>query len=219
MIEWDNYWAEKSKIHNKLYDKIAVQYRKYIIKPYLKKYIYQYFKPGSILLHAGCGSGQMEDSITNDFIIIGLDISQNALNIYKSNHLNSNLIYGTILSTGIQSNTVDGIYNLGVMEHSTTEEIHTIMLEFNRILKPDGRIILFVPPEYGSTVIFFKVIHYILNNIFNKNIHFQPAEINRIKSRKHAEFLIKDTGLYITKFNFEFSDMFTHIAIVLKKIS
>jgi ubiquinone/menaquinone biosynthesis C-methylase UbiE len=215
MTEWDKYWATKSNIHNKLYDEIAIKYRKYIIKPYLRKYIYNYFKPGSILLHAGCGSGQIED--TKDFTIIGMDISQNALNIYKNNHSDPNLLQGNILSTGIRNNTVEGIYNMGVMEHFTTEEIHTILLEFNRILKPNGKIILFIPPEYGSTVIFFKVIHYILNNILHKNIHFQPAEINRIQSRKHAELLVKGTGLYINEFNFGLDDLCTHVAIVLEK--
>jgi len=218
MTEWDDYWAKKSKIHNKLYDQIATQYRKYIIKPYLKKYIYSNFKTKSILLHAGCGSGQIEDDITNNFVIVGMDISRHALNIYKNNHINSNLIYGDILSTGIKNESVDGIYNLGVMEHFTEDGIHTILLEFNRILKPNGKVILFVPPEYGSTVIFFKLIHYILNDILNKNIYFQPPEINRIQSREDTEKLIENTGFKIIEFNFEPDDLYTHVAIVLEKI-
>lgn len=217
MTEWDEYWAKKAKIHNKIYDYSANRYREYIIKPYLKKYIHSNFKKGSILLHAGCGSGQVENSISEDYFIIGLDSSKNALDIYKKYNNYSNLIYGDILSTGLKNESVDGIYNLGVMEHFTNDGIHDTLIEFNRILKPNGKIILFVPPEYGSTVIFFKIMHYILNNILHKNIYFQPPEINRIKSRLDTENLIKNTGLKITSFNFELSDLYTHIAIILEK--
>jgi len=217
MNEWDDYWERKYNFHNKLYDLIAVQYRKYIIKPYLKKYIYSHFTKNSILLHAGCGGGQVEGDIVNDFTIISMDKSQNALKLYNLNHNTHYLIYGDILQTGLKSESFDGIYNLGVMEHFTKEEIHNILLEFHRILKPNGAIILFAPPEYGSTVLFFKGVHYILNNILNMNIKFQPAEINRIQSRSWLEEIIQNTGFTITEFNFEFTDLYTHIAIVLKK--
>jgi len=219
MNEWNTYWDEKSKLHNQLYDQIAIQYRKYIIKPYLKKYIHNHFCDGAILLHAGCGGGQVEDDINDKFIIIGIDKSSSALKLYKLNHDNPNLIHGDILTIGIKNESVDGIYNLGVMEHSTKKEIHTILLEFNRILKPNGTVILFVPPEYGSTVIFFKILHYIVNTILKQNISFQPPEINRVQSRKWTENIIKNTGFIITEFNFELDDLFTHVAIVLKKPS
>lgn len=218
MTEWDDYWNKKHELHNKVYDKIAVQYRKYIIKPYLKKYITIHFKKDSVLLHAGCGGGQVEDDINNTYTIIGMDMSQSALKLYKLNHNNPNLICCDIGKTGLKTESIDGIYNLGVMEHSTKEEIHTILLEFNRILKPDGTAILFVPPEYGSTVIFFKIVHYILNDILKKNIYFQPPEINRVQSRKWTEDIIKNTGFWLSEFNFESDDLYTHVAIVLKKI-
>jgi SAM-dependent methyltransferase len=217
MIEWNDYWAQKYELHNQLYDRIAVQYRKYIIKPYLKKYLHTYFNDGTILLHAGCGGGQVEDDITNKFVIIGMDTSSEALKLYKLNHDTQNLIHGDIALTGIKNESLDGIYNLGVMEHSTQEEIHTILVEFNRILKPDGTVILFVPPEYGSTVIFFKIIHYILNSVLKKDIYFQPPEINRIQSREWTNNIIKNTEFVITDFNFEPDDLYTHVAIVLKK--
>lgn len=218
MTEWDDYWNKKYELHDKLYDKIAVQYRKYIIKPYLKKYINNHFSEGSILLHAGCGGGQVEDDITSKYTIIGMDTSHNALKLYKLNHDSPNLLHCDIGKTGIKSKSLDGIYNLGVMEHSTIQEIHDILVEFNRILKPNGTVLLFVPPEYGSTVIFFKLTHYFLNNILKRDIYFQPPEINRIQSRGWTENIIKNTGFKITEFNFEPIDLYTHVAIVLKKI-
>lgn len=217
MTEWDDYWAEKSKIHNKAYDHAAYIYKKYILKPYIKKYIYKNFKEGSVLLHAGCGSGQTDGIVSDKFNIIGMDNSQIALTLYQNNNSYSDIICGDITKIGLRDESLDGIYNLGVMEHFTKDGIREVLLEFKRVLKPNGKIMLFVPPEYGSTVIFFKIVHYILNNIFKKNIYFQPAEINRIKSLKDTQDLISGTGLKITEFNFEPNDLFTHVAIILEK--
>lgn len=224
MSEWDNYWIKENKIENKVYDYIAIRYRKYIIKPYLKKYIYSHFKKGSILLHAGCGGGLVEDeNIHNDFTIIGIDMSQNALKLYKSTHKQSNLICGDVLSTGLKNESIDGVYSLGLIEHFTTEEIELMLLEFNRIVKPQGTVIICAPPEYGSTVIFFKFVDYILKTVLKTDIWFQPhpksePEISQIKSKKWMEDIVKNTGFTITEFNFEIRDLYTHIAIVLKKL-
>jgi len=225
MSEWDTYWLKENKIENKIYDLMAVRYRKYVIKPYLKKYLHSYFYKGDILLHAGCGSGQVEDNdINNTFTIIGMDMSQNALKLYKSNHENHILICGDVSENGLKNESVDGIYNLGLIEHFTTEQIKLILLEFNRILKPNGTVLIFAPPEYGLTVIFFKIVDYILNSLLKKDIWFQPCpqsepEINRIQSRKWMENIVENTGFVITEFNFDCSDLYTHVAVVLKKIN
>jgi len=224
MSEWDDYWLKENTFENKLYDLVAIRYRKYIIKPYLTKYLNRYFPKGSILLHAGCGGGLVEsEHINNYFTIIGMDMSQNALALYKANHVDYNLICADVSKTGLKNQSVNGIYSLGLIEHSTKNEIHTMLLEFNRILKPDGTVILFAPPEYGSTVTFFKITDYILNTLLKRNIWFQPhpksePEINRIQSREWMEEIIQDTNLIIIEFNFELKDLYTHIAIVLKKI-
>ena len=157
--------GEEAKNSYHAYDRIAVFYREFILKPYLKKYNTKYFDENSIILHAGCGGGQVEGEIADSFSIIGMDISMNALALYKQCHTEPNLILGDISTIGIKNGSIDGIYNLGVLEHFSEEEIHKILLEFNRVLRSKGTAILFVPPEYGSTVIFFKCIHYLLNSI------------------------------------------------------
>jgi predicted SAM-dependent methyltransferase len=151
-------------------------------------------------------------------------MSQNALNLYKSTHTNCNLICGDVTATGLKNESIDGVYSLGLMEHFTTEEIRLMLIEFNRITKSDGTIIICAPPEYGSTVTFFKFVDLILKRILKSDMWFQPhpksePEINQIKSKKWMEDIVKNTGLTITEFNFEIKDLYTHVAIVLKKLN
>jgi ubiquinone/menaquinone biosynthesis C-methylase UbiE len=216
MKEWDEYWLKAPKTYNRVYDRVAVFYRKYIIKPYLKRYFSCYFPSNSVILHAGCGGGQVEEGIMDTGSIIGLDISMNALSLYKKNHLVSNLILGNLMITGFKDESLDGIYNLGVMEHFSEDEIHQILLEFRRILKKKGTIILFWPPRYGATVIFLKGIHFFYNSVLGKNVRLHPPEPSLVENRNHVETIVNQAGFRMLSYNFGIEDLFTYAVIVLK---
>ena len=215
---WDMYWKGKQHAHSKVYDSIAEFYRKFIIKKSLNYFINQHFKPGTKVLHAGCGSGQVDVDIVKNFSITAMDISAPALEIYqKTNSVGCKTVLGSILKTSFEAGTFDGIYNLGVMEHFSTQEIQTILLEFKRILKAQGKIVLFWPHENGSSVTFLKFVHFILNNIFKKNIKLHPDEISRLKSKQHAQNIIEQSGLVFVDYYFGPKDLFTQAVVVAQK--
>ena len=217
MIEWDYYWTIKKTFLHSAYDRIAGLYRKYIIKPQLEKYVTGHFPKNSLILHAGCGGGQVEEEIADQYTIVGMDISRNAVDMYKRYHAEPKLILGDITAMGLRPGSFDGIYNLGVMEHFSEEEIHIILTEFRRILKDSGTIILFWPPENGSTVIFFKIIHFFLNSVLQRDIHFQPPEPSRVRSRSWVERILKRSGFSTEEYHFGREDLFTNVVIVGKK--
>lgn len=217
MIEWDYYWTIKKTSLHSVYDKIAVFYRQNIIKPHLERYVSKYFERNLIILHAGCGGGQVEEEITHYYTIIGMDISLNAIALYKKCHDAPNLFLGDITSIGIKEGSLDGIYNLGVMEHFSEEEIKIILMEFHRILKKRGKIILFWPPEYGSTVIFFKIVHFILNTVLQRNIYFQPQEPSRIRSKKWVDNIINQSGFTVEEISFGMEDFCVNMVVVIRK--
>jgi len=217
MQEWDEYWAKAPKTHNRMYDRIAVFYRKYIIKPYLRRYFSRSMKEKSLLLHAGCGSGQVEEGIIETRTVIGLDISANALSIYRQTHPGSGLVRGDIMATAFKEKSFDGIYNLGVMEHFSDGEIHRILCEFHRVLKDDGVIILFWPPRYGATVIVLKGIHFFLNTVLRKNVRLHPDEPSLIRSGKQAKSIAESAGFRLVAYDFGIRDLFTYAVLVLEK--
>jgi SAM-dependent methyltransferase len=217
MSEWDEYWAKAPKARNRAYDRFAVFYRKYIIRPYLKRFFSRYFMGKAVILHAGCGGGQVEEGIIDPGSVIGLDISGNALSLYKKNHPGSALIRGDIMATGFRNESLDGIYNLGVMEHFSEEEIHRILSEFHRVLKKEGVIILFWPPAYGATVIFLRGVHFFYRSVLKKNIRLHPAEPSLIRSRSHVEAMVAGAGFRMRSYDFGTGDLFTYAVVVLEK--
>lgn len=217
MNEWDEYWNKAPETRNRVYDQIAVFYRRYIIRPYLKRFISRYFAGKPAVLHAGCGGGQVEEGIIDPGSVIGLDISVNALALYKKNHPGSDLILGNIMATGFRDGSFDGIYNLGVMEHFSEDEIHRILTEFYRVLKKEGVIVLFWPPGYGATVMFLRGVHFLYNSVLKKNVRLHPLEPGLIRSRSHVEMLVTRAGFRMRSYDFGIGDLFTYAVVVLEK--
>jgi dolichol-phosphate mannosyltransferase len=215
---WDAYWKSQKNSGGLIYDAIAAFYRKFIIKRSLNRFIRKYFKKGAEVLHAGCGSGQVDTDVHDYIAVTALDISGEALSIYKRvNKGCCRLLHGSIFDIRLPDASVDGIYNLGVMEHITEAEIKRILAEFRRILKPDGKIVLFWPPEFGLSVLFLKGVHYVLNTLLKKGVKLHPDEITRIRSKKHAEEMIAAAGFKTVEYYFGLRDAFTLAVIVGEK--
>jgi dolichol-phosphate mannosyltransferase len=216
--EWTEYWTEKKKPGGLIYDLISAFYRKFIIKPQLNRFAGKYFPSTARVLHAGCGSGQVDSDIAQKLRISALDISERALSTYRKCQPKSEcLIHGSIFEIAAAESTFDGIYNLGVMEHFTEPEIHKILKEFNRVLKPGGKILLFWPPSFGLTVSVLASVHWILRRIGKSEIKLHPDEITHVRSRKQIRAYLSAAGFSLLDFHFGCRDLFTQVVIVGQK--
>lgn len=217
--EWDKYWTKKQTKSQDVYRKLASLYRELIIKRALNFFLASEFKKGSKLLHAGSGAGQVDEDIVNIFNVTALDISSEALKLYKiHNGKKAKTLKASIFDIPVKSSSFDGVYNLGVMEHFTKDEDVKILKELSRVLKPNGKIVLFWPPKYGPTVLFLNSTHFILNNVLKRNIRLHPEEISLVKSKKHVNEVLKLGGFKLLRFYFGPKDLFTHCIIVAKKL-
>lgn len=217
---WEEYW-EGDALRGKrfLYDLVASFYRRFLIKPTFNYFIRKYFKRGSNILHAGCGGGEVDMDMIRYVRITALDFSQNALKKYQErNGKNGRVVLGDVRSLPFKGASFDGVYNLGVMEHFKKNEILKILKEFNRVLKPRGRLIIFWPPEFGLSVVFFKSLVYIYKKILGrKRVVFHPPEISRLRSERQAKQIFNDSGLEVIEYYFGVRDLFTYCVIVAKR--
>ena len=78
---WDLYWSD-SVCENRLYTILATIYRKLVIAPRLHAVVRRTFPPRSKLLHAGCGSGQVDVRFQSEMEITAVDSSLQALKTY-----------------------------------------------------------------------------------------------------------------------------------------
>jgi len=211
---WDEYWLN-SQEKSRLYELVAEFYRKFILKWNLNYFIRISFKKNSNLLHAGYGSGRVDEGVLSTMSVTALDTSTKALEIYKKIHKNdARTLMGSILKIPSSDNKFDGIYNLGVMEHFTLAEINTILAEFKRVLKPSGKLLIFWPPRYGLTVRVLHVARIFLNSVLRMNVRFHPDEPSLIKSKRQVISNFKEAGFEVKRYYFGIRDLFTQVVIL-----
>ena len=215
---WNTYWDKKKSKRGLFYDIVAEFYRRVIIRPSLNHFIKGNFAKGDPVLHAGCGSGQVDADIREYISITALDISPVALEIYKrENGPESTTLWASIFQIPLPDASMTGVYNLGVLEHFTEEEIQRILQEFHRVLRPGGRCLAFWPPEFGLSVLFLKTLTIILKPLAGNDYKFHPDEICRIRSRQHALDIFQKAGFKVRQYSFGPRDAFTYAVIVAEK--
>ena len=215
---WDAYWDQKLHPANKAYDAIATAYRVSVIKPRLERFIADNFPAGSHLLHAGCGSGQVDAALHGMMEITAVDISGSALQLYKRNNPTAFAVkHASILELPFPSGGFDGVYNLGVLEHFTIPEIRDILGELNRVLKPGGTLLLFWPHARASSVAVLKAAHWVARRASDPATSFHPPEVSLVQSRSWAESLITEAGFRLKRYSFGPRDFFVQAVIVAEK--
>jgi dolichol-phosphate mannosyltransferase len=213
--EWDRYWADRQETSGAIFGMVASLYRIFIIKRALNIFVRESFCSGSELLHAGCGSGQVDIDVTKTMKVTALDISLSALGLHdRANAGRAKLVHGDLFAVPLPDQSFDGIYNLGVMEHFSVEDIHKILVEFRRLLRPGGKVLSFWPPSFGISVITLDSIHFVLNRIFKMNMKLHPDEITRVRSPQQIRDILEKAGFEMTRFYFGPRDFFTHSVIV-----
>jgi dolichol-phosphate mannosyltransferase len=226
--DWNSYWSGQSKAgdrpssrpqtaeyHGTTYDLIAGIYRRMIIKRNLERAILRTFPPGATLLHAGCGSGQVDTDLQTRMRITALDISPGALFLYaRNNPAAADVKHGSIFQLPFPDSSLDGIYNLGVMEHFTPAQIAEILREFRRVLRPEGKIVLFWPHARATSVFVLRAVHLVLRHLMKSAKQLHPPELTHMRSRRHAQALLDEAGFEVVDYRFGLSDCFVQAIIV-----
>ena len=199
----------------KFYEVVASFYRQYLIKRTLNHFIQKTFKPGERLLHAGCGGGEVDEDVVKFADVTALDISPAAISQIQEPIQHTRLV-GDVFRLP-DAPPYDGVYNLGVMEHFSPDEIRKILTQFNRALKANGRLVLFWPPTFGLSVFALKILRWTFKRVLGREIVFHPAEPSLVRSRKEVSNFLSDTGFQLREFNFGFRDAFTYVVVVADK--
>jgi ubiquinone/menaquinone biosynthesis C-methylase UbiE len=102
---------------------------------------------------------------------------------------------GDIFSLPFQDNSIDGLWNVGVMEHFTHDQIDAILREFRRVLKPHGRIVLLWPATFSIPQRILRVLEWFINLRRGENkFRFHPDEISQLRSVGQGRQVLSRNG-------------------------
>lgn len=135
-----------------VYDLIAQDYAKkidaYTPRPEQEKFISLLPKYAKIL-DAGCGPGRDCDYfVKHGFNVIGVDLSENLLTIARQRVPEANFLKQDLRKLNFPLNSFDGIWACASLHHMYRRDVPKALINFYRILKPEG--ILFVMVKEGT---------------------------------------------------------------------
>lgn len=104
-----------------------------------RKYI-----PAGTVIDFGCGTGALLRRLSKHFTPIGFEKSNWA--IRELQHLGITTLQDT---SQIPSKTISGIVSIHVFEHIEDSALETVLQEWRRILRKDGRAIVVTPDKGG----------------------------------------------------------------------
>jgi dolichol-phosphate mannosyltransferase len=217
--DWNEYWSRKQHRANVVYDAIATLYRNAVIKRRLESTIKREFPRGASLLHAGCGSGQIDMNLHEHARITAIDISEKALGLYGRHNARAHAVHhASILDLPFGNEMFDGAYNLGVVEHFGGEDLLRGFSEIRRVLKPKGKLVVFWPHAYASSVMVLNSAHWLLNDVLGKNIRLHPPEVSLVHSSREAKELLSAAGLRLTSYDFGMKDFLVQAVVVAERM-
>lgn len=125
------------------------------------------------ILEAGCGRQWVLDMNGIDYILTGVDISKEALEIrkYQAKDLDE-IIIGDIKTVELQNATYDVIYCSYVLEHIKGAE--KVLDSFFRWLKPNGLLLLLIPDRNTVTGFLTRITPHCFHITFHKYIKKTP---------------------------------------------
>lgn len=99
------------------------------------------------ILDLGCGEGSRLNELSDSSSLVGVDISQTAIELAKKNYPKINFIKADLEKIPIKDSSFDLVYAAFVLEHLTNPE--TVLHEAIRLVKNNGKIVL-IAPNYGA---------------------------------------------------------------------
>lgn len=214
---WNEHW-ESLEDKRFLFSLAAKTVRRFIFQPAVAWYGTHYFAQSGMFVEMGCGTAYSSARLLkHKRTLIGLDFSAKALDAATREGRMDALVQADIFALPWSSNSIDGIWKLGVMEHFTEPEIHKCLEEFHRVLKPGGVVVLFWPTRRNTSRWILGPLEKIISAWRGSTFACFPDEISRIKSRQQARAFMESAGFEVTALDFNWRTAFIHMVIVATK--
>jgi SAM-dependent methyltransferase len=216
-VNWNRHWKDLQE-KRAWFGKLASWVRRAILSRAVEHYTETRFATRGIFVEAGCGTGEASSRVRSEGrLLVGLDFSVAALLSARGKPPYRALVGGDLRSLPFRDGSLDGIWNLGVLEHFEPADGNAVLVEMRRTLAAGGVALLFWPPHFGLSRLVLAPIEWLRSAATGRRFRFFPDEVNRMRSRRHGRETLSAAGLQPLAVAFTPHDAFIHLVVIGRK--
>ena len=145
--------------------------------------------PQAKLLDIGCGRGEwLQNCRDKGYEALGIDDNQDMVDFSQDLGLNAIKAEAKLFVQSCNSNSYDFITLFHIIEHLKDEDLFSLLENCQRILKPDG-LLLIETPNIDNI------------QVSTRTFYIDPTHINHINP-DYMDFLLKRVGFYKSRYYF-----------------
>jgi len=216
-IDWSQHWAEDKQ--ESFSQRFFSFYRKTVFARAVRYFTSRYFPAQGLFIEAGCGTAETSmliDKRGGRRKLVALDLILPVLE--RVHPIMDVRVGGDIFRLPFATDSIDGIWNVGVMEHFTHSQIDAILSEFRRVLRPGGSVILLWPAAYSPPQRILRAIEWWINRR-NKGerFRFHPDEISQLRSTGQGREVLIRSKFVPVSIDFGFRSLMAFQTLVGRK--
>lgn len=191
IADWSHHWAADNQ--QTLAQRFFSVYRKVVFARTVAYFIQRYFPPSGLFVEAGSGTAETSSRIdkrADARILTAVDIVAPVL--LHCHPVMNYRVGGDIFQLPFRNSSLDGVWNVGVMEHFTHTQIDQIMHEFHRVLKPGAPLLLLWPGVDSAPQRLLRLVERGVNLwSATGDFRFHPPEISQLKSAQEGRAVLQ----------------------------
>lgn len=194
-VDWSAHWSEEHQ--GGLMQKFFGFYRTAVFARTVAHFTDRYFAPSGVFVEAGSGTAETSVRMDNrggERVLAALDIVHPVLKFCPP--VMNARVCADNFHLPFRDASLDGVWNLGVMEHFEHHQIDEMIREFHRVLRPGGRLILFWPARNSIPQKLLGAVARVINAVKKpeKEFRFHPEEISQLQSNGQARDFMSRNG-------------------------
>jgi SAM-dependent methyltransferase len=214
--DWSAHWSDGMQASAS--QRFFSFYRKAVFSRTVRHYLHKHFAAEGVFVEAGSGTSETSMRVAKHDgarTLVAVDI---VLPVLAQCHPVMDVrLGGDIFRLPFLDGSLDGIWNVGVMEHFTAPQIDAILREFHRVLKPAAPLILLWPGVDSIPQRMLRTLEFFINLRREERFRFHPDEISQLRSLRAGRGILTNNGFDVREVGFGLRSMFAFKVLVGEK--
>jgi SAM-dependent methyltransferase len=190
--DWSEHWADDNQ--RSLSQQFFSVYRRAVFARTVAWHIDRFFPDRGVFVEAGSGTSETSERIDKRGgarQLVAVDLVLDV--VARAHPVMDARIAADCFRLPFADASIDGLWNVGVMEHFTHDLIDAMLREFHRILRPGAPIVLLWPATDSLPQKGLRLVEFVVNRTSRRAtpLRFHPPEISKLTSSEEGRRVMR----------------------------